>query len=1515
MKDIWPKNAVYYNDYIAFNDDTAYIAKLDSRKMYLAVNLRRTDDSDLTIDSDIIATIKVKYFNKVLDDTLLVLNSGYIQFDSAATASSIYYSNRGYIDNALSAVPSGTDEFVIRRNMLPIAGTNRRDVTLSAFFTAAKEDETDESSPNPLFKIKENSFTIDSIDIEVYYHGKSNIALDWVRLETPFARRVLRGYLDSAITHNLSRNIDSLKAYNQRTSKDIRVVKIYGRDEFNMMYWRTHRYLNKLFNNMMETESGVGYTNMYEHHTQNTGYWNSGTFRPTGLTTPPMIPQSDTIGWKTFDYKGGYRYGNHDTSLAWYSLSETQIFNGHYETWLWKYGIRSFSQVNEQASDADYIETVHKQSDSYLANYERTAYEYLSPNSPALGMFYSSKPWWAQIWQTQNIAVDTLNKRMGVSGDGPRIKTGEELRCMAWQYLILGAKGLMYDRAYSSSPYSGLLPLVGFTSGTGSAESTWGGDYFTNPDSSGFHALINFPVVAAAMGLQDTNHIYIGRKSQRGVAKGINTWAMHNSDELMRLRLVGWYAKGFRTFVNGDSAALKMRLKLPALFNTLLSSPPSPLTRPAWRSEPEEWDSAFVDYTVLRDTNRNIDSVWFVGVQNRRTSPLILSPGFGSLGDMARFVTTDEFNTIAAITPSRRYKQGGARTITIPFGNIDTVTASKIWVTYHVEELHDGQPPLPGIKRIDTTIIQGTPLAVNFLPGEGKMFRVTVIRPEKNLDSGLLSHSNQRKLIAYPIVSSTGQLVRDTVRYHLAYHKARSPKPKDGVIDYGVYYQRSVPVPRQYPADMIEWEPMEYCLTDSVQTSLMIDTLDCAYPSIVVRQGSDSIARVHIVYGCLNKDAVISIQDTFVVAEHVFPANALYISPGVGSIIARVNAPNYSDYVTPMINASRNGNYYTWADRKRGIGLGFKTAGSTTLADTAYISWSVSQGDTLNKAQHPSLNTYSRISLGEDDCALVWQETLPNRPQSQINYTRLRLISGVITPYLPQGGFFDTTLTVATNTAVTIANLSDRTIKATEQSFPVIYRGVEDYMPPCSTDLHIGHSDKVVWQARHYITENQHREFICALGPPEVPMLLLHRTIDHRDSIDRGVYVPWDWGVTPTEKIWAGNGNLSQPTISQGGGVNIPTNHTNFSDSAMLLNFKSTAICSTGITGLGDIWNLPFGYWTVLKNNSDNTNNLTYASPIVFNGQYPQLAAIPAMGYLNNREWRRNRRVFEATTASNPNNPTILASSQYFLRSAKDEPAYAFSGFARDSVRYVITPPKIAGSYVPLSPLKTPIARLQPCHGVFKGREDFLDTISTGWVDIQAGQSIVYYGLGTDTAAVRIILERQSTNTKVELAKPPGTDIAAMDASYVIALGDGDFYRLLLIKKDPSTHYLEELVVSELPLLDEGGVGRRSALAYEEALDRAKTRTITKGILSCALSPNPARDIIRITVSGTAIQEPVRIVVSNLLGETMRVLEAKTLVEAQIPLEGLPSGQYMMRSQLIRNEFFEPLVMPFVIER
>lgn len=89
----------------------------------------------------------------------------------------------------------------------------------------------------------------------------------------------------------------------------------------------------------------------------------------------------------------------------------------------------------------------------------------------------------------------------------------------------------------------------------------------------------------------------------------------------------------------------------------------------------------------------------------------------------------------------------------------------------------------------DTVIGQDKPLSFKLLPGQGKIFKVEVLKPD--IVEGFLDNNNQNNLIEYRDILDTNMIV-----YHLAFYK-NSKRPNDTSKVYKeVHYIRSYPIAR-----------------------------------------------------------------------------------------------------------------------------------------------------------------------------------------------------------------------------------------------------------------------------------------------------------------------------------------------------------------------------------------------------------------------------------------------------------------------------------------------------------------------------------------------------------------------------------------------------------------------------------------------------------------------------------------------------------------------------------------------
>jgi len=354
---------------------------------------------------------------------------------------------------------------------------------------------------------------------------------------------------------------------------------------------------------------------------------------------------------------------------------------------------------------------------------------------------------------------------------------------------------------------------------------------------------------------------------------------------------------------------------------------------------------------------------------------------------------------------------------------------------------------------------------------------------------GSLSYSNQRKMIAYPYrqdeVFDYGST--DTVRYHAVYHHLIPNTNR-----YGIYYRRSNPMVRAYSQDLIDWEPNDYLISSQVfdNTSFCNYPTNCMYPSIVVRYDYTNPIpmlqkpKAYIVYTCKTCDGDVSF-DNYVV-ENIFSANdnVQNVPASVGNVIGKIHGYDMNIFGTPTISAVYNGNIYSWSDEQRGIIAGFKQPHLTNIqnSDTLCLHWnSMNIGGEKVIALHPSVNSYSRIHLGENNCSLVWQEKdssfNPFLPITyhQIYYTRLTYDTylGRLIQYLPNT-FSDPNWTVPVNANNTIAHLSNTGIFSNINNYiPSVYRGVEDYVqhprPNDSLTLFQTKYDRVFWEGDYSV--------------------------------------------------------------------------------------------------------------------------------------------------------------------------------------------------------------------------------------------------------------------------------------------------------------------------------------------------------------------------------------------------------------------------------------------------------------
>lgn len=576
-----------------------------------------------------------------------------------------------------------------------------------------------------------------------------------------------------------------------------------------------------------------------------------------------------------------------------------------------------------------------------------------------------------------------------------------------------------------------------------------GSDYLTDNDPYMIPSYNNLDTMSGFMGIKrcmpgdSSQHVYVGRRSMLMESKwwhdlvtDTQTVYPHSVDRsnayyFMRTRPVGWFGKGYRTLMNGDTNRLRHWVEAFAdsvhVYRWERTSASD--TTLVLREEPTEenlYDMVLMD-TVEAGTT---DTFCILAVTNRRTLPWLYN---AHLLDSIEFMASYDFDTLTRHSrPDLRYRQVGARRIEIPFKYSVDLSAPYLF------NIRDMVPRQDSAWVIDTVVSSQKHFTIDLRPGETRFLRIKCIRAADSIASGYLAYSTQNKLIAFPVAKSDSSGYTDSIRYHMVYH-ARELKESARLNVWTVYYKRS----RLYHKDTlpsvdgIAWEP-SFAL--SKQTGLSIFPTDgafgtrynlpadsagylsnldtptpllkdcsCGFPSIVVREVQSNVPKVFVVYACEDMWTTTAARNNyFHLVENAFldrpsPDTAYLGANGRSLVVCRKDMDHdggadtlksLARYGTPVINASGSSTmYYAWSASNTGIGAGKKSSTQTWFPNqgsrTTIPSPSIVSGtDTLvgGTARFPSLNVYSNIAHQRTDATLVWQE---GSTHPHIRYTRL----------------------------------------------------------------------------------------------------------------------------------------------------------------------------------------------------------------------------------------------------------------------------------------------------------------------------------------------------------------------------------------------------------------------------------------------------------------------------------------------------------------------------------------------
>ncbi len=467
-------------------------------------------------------------------------------------------------------------------------------------------------------------------------------------------------------------------------------------------------------------------------------------------------------------------------------------------------------------------------------------------------ILFTKEGFWSNLWinsqkwgyfnYNNSHYIAMLNNYMRRPG------TGEEIYKSIFTPIILGTKGIFYwlktgeiwrnnEHGYPEDFPDNLAIQPRGYSATKTGfdlvlDDSLGGDFlkFTNDPFFGDYGDSTASLQWDYLGIdQSAPRIYLGLKSTRLSIYKANQWITANNDELMNLKLLAWQGKGYTKWQTqdpnfGEAASnfvMDSLIVSDSIKTRKLYQPIDDALGGDYQIVPndvyETYEETHYDITLLgdktQDTSMSIENVFYIGVQNRRTDPLIYQQRSDGSWQVD-FLSTAELETLcreggtcphtgiyhdSIYWQDYIWKQFGCREIVIPFKEKN---ASDIDYCYQVKEVGADSPNLadaywmqaPFNHLVDTTIIAGNELRLKLRPGQGKILKVTRQKIPGYVNSGDLSYSNQSKHIVYPtneseVIATDLSCIQGNVRYHVVYR--REEKDTSSTIKKRIYYRRS----------------------------------------------------------------------------------------------------------------------------------------------------------------------------------------------------------------------------------------------------------------------------------------------------------------------------------------------------------------------------------------------------------------------------------------------------------------------------------------------------------------------------------------------------------------------------------------------------------------------------------------------------------------------------------------------------------------------------------------------------
>lgn len=836
LKDPWPSDELYNLRNLDLNGDEIHNTDLNLQSdfsgdlFYLTLRLKALEQIDITNEDDVILTIQLPFKAYSIDSSLNeTFYEDYIEFDSIPRTDVL----PGAIDSIFTdrgefiGLSKNNDAHLGVKNTFNITGkmlkrmgpidNSQEYITISAFFKCDSSNlnifglnpPLQNSGKHGIVKhvqdISGNLQRIYDLGINITYKGGLSIAIDWIRIETPQFRKLIRGKLDNQIISNINNELTTIN--NLRS--DIKIDRIFGIDEFWECWYSSQRYYNKLIDGKLTNEYDIYSINpiIMLHATDMNEFWTGANTNFSQDVASPLVRRTDYNNNGTqyllpIDDRLGFNYGylgkvdkNGITDSALSALNIRHLYHdtlrSAYETWIDRHSV-GFTPYNlydiNKASDIYNLTWNNGTDTNYTFRSTMMAFG-LSCYQSFLtrpGLIYGKKPFWGNIWVTDNAKVelsptDTTFKHIF------RPRTAQELRLNIYNNLILGAKGLFYfhgatdheeESTYIQKIAMGVMridPLVDDVNTqmnlpTGIElilDDDIGSDYLNNTEIYKLPALGEHDLKYYLRNTDrfdslyvNSDRIYVGTKSKRLEINKIHKWIDYVQDTLVKLNLQAWYWKGYKEYYTQNPYNYSPNTNLLSSFINYQGITTKRLFEPNedenhnYYPEIENRDSSFFDLTLFSYNNKYLYSIsnteYFIGVQNRRTDPLIFNSNTFISGIDTSIVKQMEFYSQAeweeymidngtnedlmgvqkdsSWWKEQYWKQLGIREILIPFkkiafGNGKHIVANELgsngldtldW--YYHPDYYD---------LIKERVLQfDDTLKVILMPGEGKIIKI-----------------------------------------------------------------------------------------------------------------------------------------------------------------------------------------------------------------------------------------------------------------------------------------------------------------------------------------------------------------------------------------------------------------------------------------------------------------------------------------------------------------------------------------------------------------------------------------------------------------------------------------------------------------------------------------------------------------------------------------------------------------------------------------------------------------------